>query len=197
MKNRITKDKVQRMRNLVTGDYGAGTKKQSGYKKYDVKRKEGDVWEENGKRWTIKNGIKQNFTKLKKARRIAKTPLVCPKCDISMNHTMHTKMYKYYGHCFGCQTKLEVEMKNNGTYNQWLIDNAKKQFEKWKEDETEAFEKWFSELDSKKNITESGLIEDWSSLDSKSKELIVQRFNEHIDKEENKMNNLIKEQNNE
>ena len=183
------------MRNLVTGDYGASTKKQSGYRTYSKKRKEGEIWEEAGRKWTIKNGVKQNFTKLKKARRISSTPLVCPKCEFSMNHTMHTKMYKFYGHCFGCQTKLESDMKNNGTYKQWLIDNAKKNFEKWKEGETDSFEQWYSEMDSQKNITEAGLVEDWSKLDSKSKEMIVKRFNDHIDKEENKMKNLIEEQN--
>ena len=195
MKKRISKDKVQRMRNLVTGDYGASTKKQSGYRKYTKKRIEGDIWEENGRTWTIKNGIKQNFTKLKKARKIGSIPMKCPKCEGAMNNNMHRSMYKYYGHCFGCQTKLEVEMKNKGTYNQWLIDNAKKNFEKWKEEQVIAFEKWFSELDSQKNITESGLIEDWEGLDSKAKDLIIKNFNEHIEKEEKKMYDLIKEQN--
>ena len=37
---------------------------QIGYTKEYVEHKEGDVWEENGKQWTIKNGIKQTVTKL-------------------------------------------------------------------------------------------------------------------------------------
>ena len=37
-------------------------------KKY-VERVEGDVWEESGKTWTIKNGIKRTVTRMDKARK--------------------------------------------------------------------------------------------------------------------------------
>ena len=53
----FSKQKIQRMRNLATGDYGSKTKASSGYTSYEKKRSEGDVWEENDKTWTIKNGI--------------------------------------------------------------------------------------------------------------------------------------------
>ena len=45
MKKNISKNKVQRMRNLVTGDYTSKTSVQSGYKKAsDSSKKEGDVF---------------------------------------------------------------------------------------------------------------------------------------------------------
>ena len=34
------------------------------YVKKQEDHKEGDVWEENGKQWTIKNGIKMTISKL-------------------------------------------------------------------------------------------------------------------------------------
>ena len=69
MKKNLSKNKVQRMRNLVTGDYTSKTVAQSGYSKTSSTKKiEGDIWEERGKQWTIKEGIKQTITKLDAAR---------------------------------------------------------------------------------------------------------------------------------
>ena len=47
------------MRNLLTKKYGDKTTIRSGYTKKQTIYKEGDVWEEKGKQWTIKNGIKE------------------------------------------------------------------------------------------------------------------------------------------
>ena len=58
MKKRISEAKVQRMRNIVTGNYNKSVKIQTGYKT-KKKYSEGDIWEEGNKTWTIKNGIKQ------------------------------------------------------------------------------------------------------------------------------------------
>jgi uncharacterized protein (UPF0128 family) len=63
---------VQRMRNLITKDYGAKTGVQIGYTKENIERKEGDVWEENHKTWTIKNGIKQTVSKLDSVKKMYK-----------------------------------------------------------------------------------------------------------------------------
>lgn len=54
------KKDVQRLRNLVQGKYGDKTTVGVGYSKKYINHEEGDVWEENGRQWTIKNGIKQN-----------------------------------------------------------------------------------------------------------------------------------------
>ena len=50
-KGNISEAKVQRMRNIVKGDYTKSVKTQVGYKKSD-KNVEGDIWEEgNNKKW--------------------------------------------------------------------------------------------------------------------------------------------------
>ena len=55
MQKGISESKVQRMRNLLTKKHNAKTKIQTGYNKKNVIRKEGDIWEEGGKTWTIKD----------------------------------------------------------------------------------------------------------------------------------------------
>ena len=52
------------MRNLITGKTGASSGSQIGYCKKEEEHKEGDVWTEGKKTWTIKNGIKQTVSKL-------------------------------------------------------------------------------------------------------------------------------------
>jgi hypothetical protein len=60
---------VQRLRNLMTGKQGERIAAGVGYSKKHQFHEEGDVWEEDGRQWTIKNGIKQNITKLDKAKK--------------------------------------------------------------------------------------------------------------------------------
>ena len=66
LKKEFSKKDVQRARNIITGNTSARTTEGIGYtKKYDY-YKEGDIWEENGRTWTIKNGLKQIITKMDK-----------------------------------------------------------------------------------------------------------------------------------
>ena len=61
LKKEFKKSDVERVRNLVNKDFTAKTKTQLGYRKSTEHHMEGDIWEENGKQWTIKNGIKQRL----------------------------------------------------------------------------------------------------------------------------------------
>ena len=64
LKKEFNKKDVQRARNLITGNSSASTGIQIGYKTKQKNYKEGDVWKEGRKTWTIKNGIKQTISKL-------------------------------------------------------------------------------------------------------------------------------------
>jgi ribosomal protein L37AE/L43A len=76
-------------------------------------RKEGDVWEDiNGKKWTIKNGIRQSVTKLDDA----KTPYWCPKCSKPLNHRLDVKFWRLRGHCLDCNVKFETELRREGKW---------------------------------------------------------------------------------
>ena len=93
--------------------------------------KEGDVWEENDKTWTIKNGIKQTVDKLQ----YAKTPWFCPKCGRVMNHPLHDKFYRIRGACFDCVIDWEGKMRVGGvwpTYEKKLLRENEKS---WLEDQ--------------------------------------------------------------
>jgi len=79
-------------------------------------RKEGDVWEDvNGRKWTIKNGIRQTVTKLDDA----KTPWWCPRCNKPMNHRFDIKFWRIRGHCMDCVIKDETEIRRQGKWEEY------------------------------------------------------------------------------
>jgi len=87
-----------------------------GYRGTEVKRKEGDVWEdENGKTWTVKNGIIQSISKMEGYR----TPLFCPVCEKSMGHWLDTKFWRLRGKCHDCVLKEETQMRLDGTWEHY------------------------------------------------------------------------------
>lgn len=190
MKKGIKKNAVQRMRNLVTGDYTSKTVAQSGYsKKSNSIKSEGDIWEERGKQWTIKNGIKQTITKLDVAREYARIPTHCPKCEAKMNKQQHKFMYRRFKHCLFCQTNAEFEMREAGTYEAWKNKQIAINFEKWLYKSKEEFKDWLKTRKAKKQITESGDIEDWSG--GKSDEALIEEFDIYIQQEQEKLTNII------
>jgi len=52
---------VQRLRNLIQGKTQDRTSVSSGYTKKQVEHQEGDIWEEDGRNWTIKNGVSRQL----------------------------------------------------------------------------------------------------------------------------------------
>ena len=64
LKKEFKRKDVERMRNLIKGDANNSSETQIGYTKKQIERKEGDIWMEGRKKWTIKNGIKQTVSKL-------------------------------------------------------------------------------------------------------------------------------------
>jgi hypothetical protein len=74
-------------------------------------RKEGDEWYDvDGKKWTIKNGIRQSVTK----QDAAKTPWWCPKCSKPMNERFDVKFWRLRGHCMDCNIKEEMKIRAQG-----------------------------------------------------------------------------------
>ena len=161
LKKEFKERDIQRVRNIVNKDFTAKTKSQTGYQKTFTKRVEGDIWEESGKTWTIKNGIKQNITKLDNAKKIARVPLTCPNCGGPMKHHLAKKMYKIHGFCFDpCTVKMETDLIKAGLYEQYekqMIQGNMKEFTKMLEGWVEA------EVNAKNTfVTEQGDVEDWN-----------------------------------
>mgnify|MGYP003624446884 CR=1 FL=1 len=186
LKKEFKKQDVARVRNLVNKDYTSATKQQLGYSKTQKRYKEGDVWEENGKKWTIKNNLKQNITKLDAAKKALRLPLRCPNCGGPMKHHLAKKMYKIHGYCFDpCTVEMEANLRRAGLYEQYekrmLQGNMKvfiKDIEEWAEGlvtgKVESF------------VTEQGDVENWSTSTAKQKEIVksvkeyTEQLKEHI-----------------
>jgi hypothetical protein len=185
LKKEFKKSDVERVRNLVNKDFTAGTKQQSGYKKVVKKYAEGDIWEEGGKQWTIKNGIKQNITKLDSAKKALRVPLRCPNCGGPMKHHLAKKMYKIHGFCFDpCTVEMEANLRKAGLYEKYEERMLKGNMKAFAND----VEQWALDLVNTQDtfVTEAGDVEDWQSNKTKDKEMLknvrqyVTHLSEHI-----------------
>lgn len=167
LKKEFKQRDINRARNLITKDFSGKTVDGIGYQKAYQHHEEGDVWEENGRQWTIKNGIKQNLTKLDAAKKALQIPLKCPKCGGPMKHHLAQKMFKIHGFCFDpCTVEYEAELRRAGLYENYekaMMKGSLKAFLK----DVEAFV-----LDQVNTVdtfvTEQGDIEDWSNNKSQT-----------------------------
>lgn len=166
MKKSITEAQVKRMRNLITKKYGNKTEIRAGYTKSTTKRSEGDVWEERGKTWTIKNGIKQSVSRLSLARKTTKKPLTCPKCGGSMRHHLNDKMWPIHKQCFKCVIEFETKLRIDGRYKEYEKAIMTGNFNSWLEDVKVEYAEFITTDTGKKYITEAGHIEDWGKEDA-------------------------------
>ena len=170
---------VQRMRNIIKKDYTAKTVTQVGYTKAQIEHNEGDVWEENGKKWTIKNGLKQTVTRFDELKKILNLPLTCPNCGKSMkSHSLNKKMWSIHKKCFDCVILHETELKRQGKFEEYaknLISGGVKQYIKDLEDALIDFN---SEVD-EQFVTEQGDTETWKGKGI-DKEKFTKEVQEHI-----------------
>jgi hypothetical protein len=151
---------VTRIRNLVTGKYGDKTSTSIGYTKKTESYNEGDIWEENGRTWTIKNGIKQNITKLDSAKKIHNTPLFCPNCKKVMKKSFDSDYFKIHKKCFDCVIEFETDLKAKGLWEEYNkkihnseIDNFINNYKTWVEEMLKDSNQSY--------ITEAGDVEKW------------------------------------
>lgn len=166
LKKEFTRRDVQRMRNLITGNSGDKTHVQSGWEKYSKDRKEGDIWEELGKTWTIKNGIKQTITKLDSIKKLAILPLLCPNCKQPMRVDEFNKSaYSAKGMCLNCVVKEEDNLKINSDYEKVLEDRKKADMDVMIRDLEQALDTWYEANES--FVSEQGDVENWSGGDKK------------------------------
>lgn len=176
LKKEFKKSDVERIRNIIKKDFTSGTKTQIGYERDNKKRKEGDVWEERGKAWTIKNGIKQNITKLDKAKEYTKIPLGCPKCNGPMHHPVDKKMYRIHGFCFDCTIEYEATLRRAGLYKKYEEQMIKGNIGTFLQD----MEAWTESFYRDKNsyITEDGVVEDWTGSGKAQQDETVKQVKE-------------------
>ena len=168
LKKEFKRKDVERARNLLTGKSGASSETQVGYKKKRVDYKEGDVWVENKKTWTIKDGIKQTISKMDAIKKEIFMPLCCPKCSKVMKKRLDKPNYKVHKMCFDCVIDFEHKLRMNGEYD----DYVKKLKLKNSLTEIDEIENMFLELANQSNegyVSEHGEIERWKGGIDKEK----------------------------
>ena len=160
LKKEFKRKDVDRARNLLMGKSGASSETQIGYKKKRIEYKEGDVWKENGKTWTIKDGIKQTISKLDEIKKEVFMPLCCPKCGKVMKKRLDKPNYKIHKMCFDCVVDYEHKLRVNDEYD----DYVKKLQLKNRLTEIDEMENMFLELANQSNngyVSEHGEVERW------------------------------------
>ena len=189
LKKEFKRKDVQRARNLIMGNSGASTNIQVGYNKKQTEYKEGDVWIENKKTWTIKNGIKQTISKLDTIKKEVFMPLCCPNCGKVMKKRLDKPSYKVHKKCHDCVIESEHKLRIKGEYDNYIKKlKAKNSIELTNEIESYLLEAINSSNSS--FVSEDGVVEKWvggvdkNEWNKKIKEAAKIR-REHIEKELN------------
>ena len=167
---------VERMRNLIKGKTGESAELQVGYTSKKEDHKEGDIWEEGGKQWTIKDGIKQTYTKLDKVKKEAILPLFCPNCGSLMKKRVDAKMYKIHKKCLDCVVEMEHKLKIEGKYKNYERNIIAKNAESYLDN----LEEYLLEAINESNtsyVSEKGEVERWKGGVDKEKFLSDMKTN--------------------
>jgi len=173
LKKEFNKRDVQRMRNIITKQAGDKTGVQVGYTAEQIEYKEGNVWEERGKQWTIKNGLKQTVTRFDKIKKQIFTPISCPNCNRPMNKGQIDKyMFSIHQTCSDCVFEHETRLKSEGKYEEYERNIIKQGIiYHIKEMENVLLELFMGQSD-ESFVTEAGDIETWKGKGVDTPQLI-------------------------
>ena len=168
LKKEFKRKDVDRARNLIMGKSGASSETQVGYNKKRIDYKEGDVWKENGKTWTIKDGIKQTISKLDAIKKEVFMPLCCPKCGKVMKKRLDKPNYRVHKMCLNCVVEFEHKLQIEGKYEEY----ERQLFLKNRLTRINEMENYFLDLANQSNegyVSENGEIERWKGGVNKEK----------------------------
>jgi len=189
LKKEFTKRDVTRMRNILTDKADERTQIQTGWEKQVQKHEEGEVWEENGKKWTIKNGLKQSITKLDEIKKLVLLPLCCPKCgEVMKVHEYNKKMWAIHQMCIDCVSRMESKIKMEGKWDEYSSNIMNSNKDAQLDYLEQALDTWIDQNDT--FVSEMGEVEKWGGGDKKSlykqvKDQIAELKKRDIYKEEN------------
>jgi len=182
LKKQFVEKDVQRLRNLMQGKHGEKTRSSVGFTNKQEFYSEGDIWEADGRNWTIKDGIKQNITKLDKAKKAHTMPLFCPKCRKLMKR-VDKPYYNIHKHCLNCHAKFEDKLKAEGKYENYYNEINNKIIDKRIQD----FKSFVIEQINESNdsfVSEDGVVEKWDG------KLDANKVDEYVNEVVNHLENL-------
>jgi hypothetical protein len=160
LKKEFRRSDVERARNLIAGKANQSSETQIGYKKKRIKYKEGDVWTENKKTWTIKNGIKQTISKLDAIKKEIFMPLCCPECGRVMKAQKDKPNYRIHKKCLHCVVEFEHKLHCKGEYEDYIKElKAKNSLDMI--DEMESYLLNAVNHSNEEYISEQGEVERW------------------------------------
>tara|TARA_R110001583_G_scaffold178157_1_gene333950 strand:+ start:1743 stop:2378 length:636 start_codon:yes stop_codon:yes gene_type:complete len=188
LKKEFKRKDVSRARNLIMGKTGAATGTQVGYKKKQVEYKEGDVWTENKKTWTIKNGIKQTVSKLDKIKKEVFMPLCCPECSKVMKHHLDKDNWKIHKTCHDCVVKSEHKILMDKNYDKY-IKNLKSKNELEYLNEIESYLLDAINTSNTNYISEHGEVERW--VGGVNKEKLTKEITQAVKERKEKINSKL------
>ena len=193
LKKEFNKKDVNRARNLIMGKTGDSTGTQIGYKKEIKEYKEGDIWNEGRKTWTIKNGIKQTVSKLDTIKREVFVPLSCPCCGKIMKNRLDKHNYKIHKKCHDCVIEFEhkLRIQSEEKYQKYLKNlEYKNSMDVLKETE-ELLLGLVNNISNKNYISEDGVIERW--VGGKDKKSLIKKVKSEFKIEKEKLENQLNE----
>jgi bacterioferritin-associated ferredoxin len=173
----------QRIRNILDGKVTDNTKIIAGYKKSKEDHIEGDCWEEDGKQWQIKNGIKQSVTKLDDVRKLILMPILCPKCHRPMKKHLDKKFWNMRGMCMDCVIEEDNERIENGTFKEYSKQVIQQNINAFTKDIKEEVRSYIDSYGAKHFVTEQGDVEEW--IGKQNKKEVEKIMNEKLEKLEN------------
>ena len=157
LKKQFTERDLQRIRNLVQKKGNEKTITSVGYTKAEERHVEGDVWEENNKTWTIKNGVKRTVRKVEAVN----TPLLCPKCSKPMKHRFDKQMYGIHQICMSCVIAMETELKMQGKYEEYESNMLRKNAQYYTDNVIDGVDQFLDDLINETYVMEDGTIQNW------------------------------------
>ena len=146
-----------------------------------VERNEGDVWDEGGKTWTIKNGIKRTATKMDDARKKMLMPLACPDCGKAMKSHWDKKFWVINQTCFDCLVWHEHEIRTMGKWEEYERAKVSANAKAFLKDVKEGLKNYSEQSMESKHVTEDGRIEKWQGPDKKVIEEYIDKEIKHLE----------------
>ena len=192
LKKEFKRKDVNRARNLIMGKTGASTGTQIGYNTKQTDHKEGDVWTEGRKTWTIKNGIKQTMSKLDTLKKEVFMPLSCPCCNKIMKKRLDKPNYKIHKKCHDCVVEFEHKLKIRGEYDNYIKKlKIKNSFAVVDEMESYLLDV-INNTSNSDYVSEDGVIEKWKGGANKTK--LENKVKEEFALEKEKLQKEINDQ---
>lgn len=171
---------VRAIREMLAGEHKTQNKIRLGYGDHQVEERheEGDVWFEDGKQWTIKNGVKQSIRK-----GISFSDLYdFSKCEDDCNKNQYNiteydkKMSAIHGMCFDCLVKFETKLRLTGEWEEYERKKVKENALAWLREAEQEVQELKETMTKTEFVNKDGDIEKWG-LD-KDKETIIKEIDE-------------------